>query len=407
MQALTGIRVLDLSQMWAAPGAAMYLADHGAEVIKVEPPDGDEARRTLTQPPIAGGESRAFLALNRNKRGIALDIRDPRGRDVVRDLVRRSDVLIHNFRPGVAERLGYDYPTLRALNQRLVYAWITAYGHEGPLAPRPGYDLLLQGLSGILARRRLPDGRPLGASVWVADCSAPMVLAYGIALALLARERTGQGQLVTTSLLHAALAMQLPELVSVEREHGEAPGRVDYAEQAMFAPYRCRDGRYLVIVVIQDEQWRRLCGALGRPDLAGDPRYATGLHRARASEALRAILAAAFAAGDRDEWLAALAGADVPSAPVLDPGQVLDEPQVRANGMLAAGTHPVAGRTVMVRQPARLHGAEEAPPRPAPLLGEHTEEVLRELGYPPSRVRELEAQRVVRCLQAPAAARSS
>jgi crotonobetainyl-CoA:carnitine CoA-transferase CaiB-like acyl-CoA transferase len=407
MHALSGIRVLDLSQMWAAPGAAMYLADHGAEVIKVEPPAGDEARRTLTQPPIVGGESRSFLALNRNKRGIALDIRDPRGREVVRDLVRRADVLIHNFRPGVAERLGYDYPSLRALNGRLVYAWITAYGHEGPLAARPGYDLLFQGLSGILARRRLPDGRPLSASVWVSDCSAPIILAYGIALALLARERTGQGQLVTTSLLHAALAMQLPDLVAVERSHDEESGSVDYTEQAMFAPYRCRDGRDLVIVVIQDEQWRRLCGALGRADLADDRRYARALDRARESATLAAILAEAFRTRNCDEWLAALASADVPSAPILEPGQVLDDPQVRANAMLATTIHPVAGRTVMVEQPARLHGAESPEARPAPLLGEHTEEILRELGYSLDRVRQLEAQRVVRCLEIPSAAHPS
>ena len=407
MHALSGIRVLDLSQMWAAPGAAMYLADHGAQVIKVEPPGGDEARRTFTQPPIAGGESRSFLALNRNKRGIALDIRDPRGREIVRDLVRRADVVIHNFRPGVAERLGYDYPALRAINTRLVYAWVTAYGHEGPLAARPGYDLLFQGLSGILARRRLPDGRPLGASVWVADCSAPIILAYGIALALLARERTGEGQLVTTSLLHAALAMQLPELVGVEHAHDEDGGTTDYAGQAMFAPYRCRDGRDLVIVVIQDEQWRRLCRALGRGDLADDPRYAQGIDRARESVALAGILAEAFATRDREQWLAALADADVPSAPILEPGQVLDEPQVRANAMLATTIHPVAGRTIMVGQPARLHDADMVDARPAPLLGEHTEEVLRELGYPPTRIRELETERVIRCRQVPAAAHPS
>jgi crotonobetainyl-CoA:carnitine CoA-transferase CaiB-like acyl-CoA transferase len=407
MHALSGIRVLDLSQMWAAPGAAMYLADHGAAVIKVEPPGGDEARRTLTQPPIAGGESRSFLALNRNKRGIALDIRDPRGQEVVRDLVRRSDVLVHNFRPGVAERLGYGYPTLRALNPRLVYAWITAYGHEGPLSGRPGYDLLFQGLAGIMARRRLPDGRPLGASVWVADCSAPIVLAYGIALALLARERTGQGQLVTTSLLHAALAMQLPDLVTVERALDEEGVPTNYTEQALFAPYRCRDGRDLVIVVIQDEQWRRLCTALGRDDLADDPRYARALDRARGSVALGRLLGEVFRSRDRDDWLAALADADLPSAPVLEPGEVLDDPQVRANDMLAATIHPVAGRTVMVGQPARLHDTEAAAARPAPLLGEHTEEVLRELGYSPSRIRELATERVIRCLPSTAAAHPS
>ncbi|HET8576262.1 MAG TPA: CoA transferase [Methylomirabilota bacterium] len=400
MQALSGIRVLDLSQMWAAPGASLYLADHGADVIKVEPLNGDEARRTLTQPPVAGGESRAFLVLNRNKRGIALDIRHPKGREIVRDLVRRVDVLIHNFRPGVAERLGYDYPTLRILNERLVYAWITAYGAQGPFALRPGYDLLFQGLSGILARRRGPDGRPVGAGVWVADCSAPMVLAYGIAVALLARERTGQGQLVTTSLLHAALAMQLPDLVKVEHEMEPAGNGRDYSVQAMYAPYRCRDGRFVVIVVVQDEQWRRLCGALGRPELAAEARYATPLDRARASDDLTRILTEVFATRDREEWLATLAEADVPCAPTLEPDQVFEYPQVLANEMLATASHSVAGRTVAVSQPARLHGADRVEPRPAPLLGEHTEEVLLELGYSAALVRELEAEQVIRSLHA-------
>jgi crotonobetainyl-CoA:carnitine CoA-transferase CaiB-like acyl-CoA transferase len=400
MQALSGIRVLELSQMWAAPGAAMYLADHGADVIKVEPLAGDEGRRTLTQPPVADGESRAFLALNRNKRGIALDIRHPKGRDVVLDLTRRADVLIHNFRPGVAERLGYGYSTLRGLNERLVYAWITAYGAEGPFAMRPGYDLLFQGLSGILGRRLRRDGRPAGAGVWVADCSAPMELAYGIAVALFMRERTGQGQLVTTSLLHAALAMQLPDLVQVEHalEPGEA-GR-DYSDQAMYAPYRCRDGRFLIIVVIQDEQWRRLCRALGLSTLGEDPRYGTSLDRARASDALRAALTDAFATRDRDEWLARLADADVPSAPILEPDQVLEYPQVLANQMLAAVDHPVAGRTVTVSQPVRLHASDATAAGRAPLLGEHTEEVLLDLGYPSAMIRELEAQQVIRCHRA-------
>ena len=395
MQALSGIRVLDISQMWAAPATAMYLADHGADVIKVEPLGGDEGRRTLTQPPVAGGESRAFLALNRNKRSLALDIRHPRGREVIRDLVRRADVLIHNFRPGVAERLGYDYPALRALNERLVYAWLTAYGSEGPLAARPGYDMLLQGLAGILARRRLPDGMPVSAGVWVADLSAPMELAYGIALGLLARERTGQGQLVTTSLLHAALAMQLGDLVRVEHEMERAEAGADYSAQAMYAPYRCGDNRFLVIVVVQDEQWRRLCLAVGRPDLAEDPRYATPYGRARQSADLSRILSDIFPTRDRDAWVTALAEADVPCAPILDPDQVLDQPQAVANGMLAVTAHPDAGRTVMVSQPVRLQGCDAPDVRPAPRLGEHTEEILRELGYSPAAIQELDAQQVI------------
>ena len=164
---LAGIRVIDLAQMWAAPAAAMYLADQGAEVIKVEPLWGDDARRTFTLPPLPNGESRAFLPLNRNKLGIALDIRHPAGREVIYRLVRTADVLIHNFRPGVAERLGYDYPTLKALNPRLIYGWLTGYGPEGPYAGRGSYDLIIQAISGVLARRRRPDGMPISSGIWV------------------------------------------------------------------------------------------------------------------------------------------------------------------------------------------------------------------------------------------------
>jgi len=397
--ALSGVRVIDCSQMWAGPGTGMYLADHGADVVKVEPLAGDGARTTFTQAPVGGGESRAFLPLNRGKRGMALDIRHPRGREILLALVRRADVLIHNFRPGVAERLGYDYPSLRTLNPRLVYAWITAYGIEGPHAQQPGYDLLFQALSGILGRRRSADGPPHPAGVWVADCSAPMELAYGIALALFERARTGEGRMVTTSLLHAALAMQNPDLVSVETAPppDQSP---DYATQAMFAPYRCRDGRYLMLVVVQDEQWRGLCRALGRADLAEDPAYAGSLDRARASASLAAILEKAFAARDRDEWVRVLAGHDVPSAPVLEREEVFAYPQLAANAMLVETTHPLAGRAMMVASPVRLHGAGPSATSPAPLLGEHTEAILRELGYSPAALRELEEAGVIRCAPA-------
>ncbi len=390
--ALSGVRVIDCSQMWAGPGTGMYLADHGADVVKVEPPAGDAARITFTRPPVGGGESRSFLPLNRGKRDLALDIRLPRGREILHALLRGADVFIHNFRPGVAERLGYDYARVQALNPRLVYAWITAYGIEGPHAQQPGYDLLFQALSGALAAR---EGPPRSLGVWIADCSAPMELAYGIALALLERERTGRGRLVTTSLLHAALAMQTPDLVRVATAPPE--DSADYAAQAMFSPYRCRDGRYLVIVVIQDEQWRRLCAALGLAALADDPAYAGPLDRARESTHLAAILERVFAARDRDDWIRELAAHDVPSAPVLEREEVFAYPQLAANGMLAETTHPLAGHATMVASPVRLHGSGPVATAPAPLLGEHTEAILRELGYAPEVIRELEETGVVRC----------
>ncbi len=400
---LAGIRVIDLAQMWAAPAAAMYLADQGAEVIKVEPPWGDDARRTFTLPPLPNGESRAFLPLNRNKLGIAVDIRHPAGREILYRLVQKADALIHNFRPGVAERLGYDYPTLKKLNRRLIYGWLTGYGPEGLYSNRPSYDLIMQALSGILSRRRLPDGTPISSGVWVADMSAAMLLAYGITLALLTRQRTGEGTVVQTSLLQAALAMQFVDLVEVEREvRPERP--VDFSAQAMYAPYRCADGQYLILVVVQDAQWRRLCQVLGVPELADEPRFATALGRAENSPELYDILASLFETRPRAEWLAELEAADVPCAPILTPFEALHQPQVEANQMAVDLPDPVAGKTRMVGTPVKLFNFSDFTYRPAPRLGEHTEQVLKALGYSPEDIVALEAQKVIKCWRSPNAA---
>jgi crotonobetainyl-CoA:carnitine CoA-transferase CaiB-like acyl-CoA transferase len=227
-----------------------------------------------------------------------------------------------------------------------------------------------------------------------------MELAYGIALALLMRERAGHGQLVTTSLLHASMAMQLVDLVAVEHEQESLDGATDYARQAMFSPYRCQDGRYLVIVVVQDAQWQRLCRALEIPDAAREERFATALSRARHSAELLARLGSIFATRPRDAWLASLEAEDVPCAPILDPDEVFDHPQIVANEMLVETFHPLAGRTRTVSQPVRLPASEPMVTRRAPLFGEHTEDVLREWGYDEPAIRMFEAEGVVRCLRA-------
>jgi len=319
---LAGIRVIDLAQMWAAPAAAMYLADQGAEVIKVEPLWGDDARRTFTLPPLPNGESRAFLPLDRNKLGIALDIRHPAAREALHRRGHPPGVPYPTLLRRLPGPHGSDYPTLKALNPRLIYGWLTGYGPEGPYAGRGSYDLIIQAISGVLARRRRPDGMPISSGIWVADMSAAMLLAYGITLALLARERTGEGTVVQTSLLQAALAMQFVDLVEVEREvRPEKP--VDFSAQAMYAPYRCADGLYLILVVVQDSQWRRLCQVLGVPELADEPRFATALGRAQNSPELYDIVAALFETRPRDEWIAELQAADVPCAPILSPFESL------------------------------------------------------------------------------------
>ncbi len=276
---LEGIRVVEMTRGWAGPGAGMYLADQGAEVIKVEPPGGDDARRFFTSAPI-GGEDRGFLVVNRNKRGMVVNLSTPRGREIIHRLLEKADVFLENFRPGVAERVGLDYDILHTRYPRLIHASLSALGLKGPYAGLPAYDMVVQAFSGIMGQRQHPDGTPMSAGVWVADCSTPMTLAYGIMLALFHRERTGVGQRVETALLSQGLAMQSVELVRGEGEVREfAPQR--YSAQPVYSPYQCSDGQWLVCVAVNNDQWRRLCQALDAEALVGDPEFDDPLKRAR------------------------------------------------------------------------------------------------------------------------------
>ena len=392
--ALEGVKVVEVAQVWAAPGIGMYLGDQGADVVKIEPLWGDDSRRLFTQPPTAQGESRSFLVVNRNKRGMAVDISCPEGREIVYRLLDEADVFIHNFRPGVEQRLGYGYETLSQRNPRLIYVGVSAFGERGSYAHRRGYDLLFQSISGVLGKRRTAEGVPIASSTWVSDTSAPMAMAYGIALALLVRERTGRGQKVETSLLHIAMAMQSVDMVRVERESSKV-NAVDYTRQALYAPYRCLDGKFLIMVVINDQQFAALCRALDLEHLIDDPDFSDNLKRTQRSVELRELIEGILATKTREAWLSILERHDLAAAPILERDEVFDHPQIRDNEMLTFLEHPMEGQVEMVNVPVRLSETPGGLRRPAPLLGQHTEEVLGELGYNAARIQQLRDQKVV------------
>lgn len=388
--ALGGVRVIDLAQMFAGPGAAMHLADYGAEVIKIEPPWGDSCR-AVHNLPVAGRESKPYLVYNRNKRSMVVDLRHREGQAIVHTLCRTADVVVCNYRPGVAERLGVDYDTLSAINPRLIYAQVTALGSAGPERHKRAYDLAIQARTGILAARRWPDGTPITSPVMVSDLAGAALLAYGIALALFERVRSGRGQKVEVSLLGAALAMQSYQLVRIAGDTTPMPG----ALSATYSPYRCADGEYLIIVIITQEEWQRLCVVLDVPHLATDPQYSDYAKRQARAETLQQLFAGIFATRTREEWLRLLEAQDIPCAPILPREEVFADPQVEANELLVRLTHPVVGAVDMVGLPVKLSRTPGRVEHPSPLLGADTGAILAELGYAPETISDLRARGII------------
>ncbi len=378
---LDGIRVLDLTQVMAGPFCTMQLGDMGADVIKVEPPGtGDLSRRMGGDALRLTGEDRApFLALNRNKRSITLDLKDPDDRARFLALVAGADVLVENFRPGVMRRLGLDFESLAARNPRLVYASISGFGQDGPLADRPGFDLIAQGLSGIMSVTGVPGGAPVKCGIPVADLAAGLYATNGILAALFARERTGQGQYIETSLFEAALALSVWESTEYWAT-GIAPSAMGSAHR-LNAPYEVfptRDG-YLAIAAITDAQWTQLCAALSRDALASDPRFATNANRMANRAALAEELGAALREETTDTWVERLLAAGVPAGPIHDYAQVFADPHTAARGMVQRMIHPVEGEVNSLGFPVHMAATPLTIRRPPPLLGEHTAEILAEI----------------------------
>ncbi len=370
--ALDGLRVIELTQIMAGPFCGQVLADMGADVIKVEPPEtGDQTRRSM-------GEA-AFRAVNRNKRSIALDLKRSEHVAILHQLVTTADVLMENYRPGVAARLGADYETLRAINPRLIHASISGFGQTGPYAQRPGFDLIAQGAAGVMSVTGEPDGNPVKCGVPISDLSAGLFCAVGILSALAARERTGEGQQIDTSLWEGALALSIWETAELWST-GVAPRPLGSAHR-LTAPYQAlktRDG-HINVGGNNQKLWERLCAVIGREDLSGDPRFATNPDRMDNRPALVVELERALAAHDTAHWVDTLLEAGVPAGPILDYQQVIDDPHTQARDMVVEMEHPEAGTVYGLGIPIKLSATPGSIRRPAPLLGQHTDEILAEL----------------------------
>ncbi|MBI2527854.1 MAG: CoA transferase [Candidatus Rokubacteria bacterium] len=394
MKPLEGIRVIDLTQAMAAPYCTMNLADMGADVIKIEPPGAGEPTRQLGAAH-RNGHSATFMTMNRGKRDLAVDLKRAEGVEIMTRLVKTADVFVQNYRPGVAERLGLGWDALSVANPRLVYCAVSGFGATGPYAARGGYDLIAQGMSGIISVTGAEEGPPAKSGVPLSDLAAGLFAAYGILCALEHRERTGEGQLVDTSLLEAALALTARESAEYWAT-GRPPGPLGSAHR-LAAPYqaiRAADG-HVTVGAADDRLFGALCAAIGRPDLPGDPRFAGGAERLVNRAALITELERTTTTQPRAVWLERLAAAGVPSGPIHDYAEALADPQVLARAMVVDLIHPGAGPIKALGVPVKLSETPGAVDRPAPLLGQHTAEILTELGYSERAQRELEDSGVI------------
>lgn len=402
---LTGILVADCSTVLAGPFCTMLLGDLGAEVVKVEPPEGDGTR--VWGPPWVGqGDDRTaayYLAVNRNKRSIRLDLKRPAGAAVLRRLLTRADVLVENFRPGGLARLGFDDETLAAINPRLVHLAISGFGPKGPEAERPGYDFVVQAMAGLMSITGFPDdegGRPTKVGVAVSDVVTGLTGAVAVLAALLGRDRpggpaAGLGQRIDVSLFASTLALLVNQAQNAFVT-GRSPVRQGNAHPNIvpYEAFATADGQ-IALAVGSERQWQRFCKAIGRPELAADPRFRTNGDRVRNRSLLRPILAALLAEAPTSVWLHRFDAAEVPAGPINDVLAAFESPQARALGVRIAVEHPRLGRIDQIAPPFELSRTPASIQRPPPLLGEDAEAILVELGYSAAEIAALRAEGVV------------
>ncbi len=391
-QALSGMRVLDFTQVMAGPFCAMLLGDLGADVIKVEPPGGDSTRKMGQS---VGTESPGFWAVNRNKRGIVLNLKDPQGQMIVHSLVARADILVENYRPGIMHAFGLGYEDLREVNPALIYASISGFGHTGPYAHMGGFDLVAQAMSGLMSITGEVGMEPVKCGIPVTDLGAGLFALQAILAAYIHRLRTGEGQHIDTSLLEAGIALSVWESTQYFST-GEVPEPMGSAHR-MFAPYqaiRCADG-YITLGAANQRTWERCAQVIGRPDLVERPEYVDNAHRVQNRHQLAREIEAVTTTKPRHHWLKVLEEAGVPCGPILNYAEVFADPHVQARGMVQEIDHPVGGRIRMLGPAAKLSETPARCSRPSPLYGEHTAEVLHEIGYTDTEIQKLAESGVV------------
>ena len=386
--------MLDLTRVLAGPFCSMILGDMGAEIIKVEEPGkGDDTRGW---PPFSGGEATYFLSVNRNKKSLTLNMKAPDGQAILRRLVAKADVVLENFRPGTMERLGFGYDALRKVNPRLIYCAISGFGESGPEASRPGYDLIVQGESGVMDLTGFADGPPVKVGNSVADLVSGMAAAHGVTLALLSRARTGKGQKVEIGMLDV-MASLLTYQAGLYWNGGGRPARRGNQHPSIvpYEVFQAQDA-YMTLGVANNSLFDRMCRAIGREELAKDPRFDSEASRVTNREVLVPLLTSIYSTRPASDWLKRLDEAGVPAGRIKTVAEVCDSEHLRARGMFVSLNHPKAGAVTAMGVPIRLWDTPGAAQAPAPLLGQHTDEILTGLlRIPRAKVDKLRADSVV------------
>ncbi|SAI00920.1 acyl-CoA transferase [Bordetella ansorpii] len=378
MDALQGLRVVDFSKVLAGPLCTQYLGDMGAEIIKVEPPRGDDTRHW---PPFRNGDGTVFLSANRNKRSVVLDMKSEAGMQAVRRLLGTADIVVESFGPGVAQRLGIDYDSVAALRPDVIHCSISGFGSEGPLRQGKGYDVILQAFSGMMALTGEEEGEPVRSPISPIDQATGMHAAIGILAAAVRRLRTGRGGRVEASLFDTSLAF-MGYVMQSYWERGTEPRRWGSAHESL-CPYQVfqASDRPILLGVANDTLWQAFCREVDAPALAEDARYATNAGRVAHREAVLAEVAALLARDSRDAWITRFSRAGIPCAPIMGVSEVLAHPHTLASGMVQALPRGADAQLQVVSQPLRFDGQRPAAQCPPPVLGEHTQEILASLGY--------------------------